>query len=903
LTLISVSMGTFEIKQVYERGTVAPPMVIGVAVKKGDNSKFAVKWALDQFMSPGQTLILLHVRARLLAIPTPMGNRVPISQVQGDAVAAYMHEVNSQTNALFSPYRRLCNAKKVKTVLAVAEGDDVASAIIRQISIYGICKFVIGSSPSNVIIRRFKGPDVPATVAKNAPNFCTVYAISKGKLISVRSATCTEFKTGNPDDSSHHPSVLLDMSDSIPPRTGGTNSIQNYSQPMPFRENQSRSNINQVMRSHSAPNPANTISNVKSRKSGSISINQTSSTAAVNESGTGRFSISRSEGYSEYSSTMRIEERECPNNTEVPRTSARSFGDLPSMESDAFYTSISQFSLDDQSVDGLSGTLRAETAISSDNLRSGHENVNIQNENRKPEMEISSCDFKTASTSNNEPLSQGKHKIMIEVDRLKLELKHTLSRFAVAREEAMNAKITANKLTFQRIEDARKVEEAEKREEIARTIAEEEKAKSEMAMRRAETAIQLAEKEAQQRRDAELRATMESEERKKAQEALAFTHQGYRRYSIEEIQSATDFFSDSLKIGEGGYGAVYMCTLQHTTVAVKILRNEATQGIQEFQREIEILSRIRHPHMVLLLGACPEHGCLVYEYMANGSLEDRLFCEGNSAPLPWFTRFRIIREVASALFFLHSAKPEPIVHRDLKPANILLDHNFVSKIGDVGLARLVPAKTTTIATQYNDTVPAGTFCYIDPEYQRTGTLGPKSDVYALGIMILQILTGKPPMAVTDAVEAAIENGLFQQILDENAGDWPLHEALELAILGLKCAEFRRRDRPDLEKDILPELERFKALAVGQTRYIREEIDVTPPNHFFCPILQEVMDEPYVAADGFTYEYRTIKTWLENNNTSPMTNLSLSHKYLVPNHSLRSAILEWKTKSGFNCSDF
>jgi hypothetical protein len=132
----------------------------------------------------------------------------------------------------------------------------------------------------------------------------------------------------------------------------------------------------------------------------------------------------------------------------------------------------------------------------------------------------------------------------------------------------------------------RKVEEAKIREEIARTIAAQEKAKSQMAMRQAETARQLAEKEAQQRRDAELRATIESEERKKAQEALASTHQGYRKYSIEEIQSATDFFSDSLKIGEGGYGAVYMGTLQHTKVAVKVLRNEATQGIQQFQREV-----------------------------------------------------------------------------------------------------------------------------------------------------------------------------------------------------------------------------------------------------------------------------------------------------------------------------
>eukprot|EP00253_Pinus_taeda_P033625 PITA_33625 len=499
---------------------------------------------------------------------------------------------------------------------------------------------------------------------------------------------------------------------------------------------------------------------------------------------------------------------------------------------------------------------------------------------------------------------------MIELESLKRELNHTLGMFAVEREEAMEAKITANELSLQVMEDVRKVEEAEKREEIARTIAAEEKEKSEMAIRIAEEARQLAEKEAQERRDAELRATLEAEKRKKAQEELESTHQGYRyrRYSIEEIQTATDFFSDSLKIGEGGYGAVYMCTLQHTTVAVKVLKNEATQGMQEFQRELEILSRVRHPHMVLLLGACPEHGCLVYEYMANGSLEDRLLCKGNSAPLPWFSRFRIIREVACALLFLHSAKPEPIVHRDMKPANILLDHNFVSKIGDAGLARLVSAMTTTMLTQYNSTVPAGTFCYIDPEYQRTGILGPKSDLYALGIIILQLLTGRPPMGVTDAVETAIEDGSFQEILDKNAGDWPLDEALKLALLGLKCAEFRRRDRPDLEKDVLPELERLKAFGDAQSRQNREEsrqnreeIDVMPPSHFFCPILKEIMVDPHIAADGYTYEHSNIKTWLENKNTSPVTKQTLDHNILIPNHTLKSAILEWKIKYGYNNS--
>lgn len=88
--------------------------------------------------------------------------------------------------------------------------------------------------------------------------------------------------------------------------------------------------------------------------------------------------------------------------------------------------------------------------------------------------------------------------------------------------------------------------------------------------------------------------------------------------------------------------------------------------------------------MVLLLGACPEYGILVYEYMAKGSLEDCLFKRGNTAALSWQIRFRIAAEIATGLLFLHQTKPEPLVHRDLKPGNILLDNNYTSKISDVG---------------------------------------------------------------------------------------------------------------------------------------------------------------------------------------------------------------------------
>lgn len=228
--------------------------------------------------------------------------------------------------------------------------------------------------------------------------------------------------------------------------------------------------------------------------------------------------------------------------------------------------------------------------------------------------------------------------------------------------------------------------------------------------------------------------------------------------------------------------------------------------------QVEVLSCIRHPNMVLLLGACPEYGCLVYEYMANGSLDDCLFRKGNRPPLSWQLRFRISADIATGLLFLHQTKPEPIVHRDLKPGNILLDRNYVSKIADVGLARLVPPSVNDCVTQYRITSTAGTFCYIDPEYQQTGMLGIKSDIYSLGIMLLQIITAKPPMGLTHRVEQSIEKETFADMLDPAVTDWPMEEALSYANLAIKCAELRRKDRPDLAKVILPELERLRSLA-------------------------------------------------------------------------------------------
>ncbi|XP_054776464.1 U-box domain-containing protein 35-like isoform X2 [Prosopis cineraria] len=392
-----------------------------------------------------------------------------------------------------------------------------------------------------------------------------------------------------------------------------------------------------------------------------------------------------------------------------------------------------------------------------------------------------------------------------EMRRLKLELKQTMEMYSTACKEALTARQKAMELQRWKLEEQKKLEEARMSEEAALALAEREKAKCRAAIEAAEASKKIAELEAQKRLNAEMKALKESEQKKKTPDTFSQGSARYRRYTIEEIEEATECFADSLKIGEGGYGPVYRCELDLTPVAVKVLRPDAAQGRSQFQQEVEVLSCIRHPNMVLLLGACPEYGCLVYEYMANGSLEDCLFRKRHLPPLPWQLRFRIAVEIATGLLFLHQTRPEPLVHRDLKPANILLDRNFVSKISDVGLARLVPPSVADSVTQYRMTSTAGTFCYIDPEYQQTGMLGIKSDIYSLGIMLLQMITAKPPMGLTHHVGRAIENGTFTEILDPALEDWPVEEALQFAKLALQCAEMRRKDRPDLKKVVLPQL--------------------------------------------------------------------------------------------------
>ncbi|XP_059075464.1 U-box domain-containing protein 33-like [Cryptomeria japonica] len=368
----------------------------------------------------------------------------------------------------------------------------------------------------------------------------------------------------------------------------------------------------------------------------------------------------------------------------------------------------------------------------------------------------------------------------------------------------------------------------------------------------------------------------------------------------EEIKAATCDFSNDFKLGEKDYGIMYRGEIRQIAVAVKILKENGFQFRRDFESEIDIFKDIRHPHLIRIVGACSEQDCIIYEYMSNGSLADHLSCKDASPPLPFYTRFRIAAGVCSALQYLHSFRPDPIIHGDLKPQNIFLDENYVSKISDFGLySRLLPRDL------YSESEPKGTFSYMDPVYLKNAKYSTKSDVYSLGIVILQLLTGKPAPGLVKEVEYALQSATFDKLLDPSAGDWPFVHANQLAYLALDCTHQETKKRPDLQPTVMKMLNQlsnmFAATNLGSLvesgqnlEEATEEIHV--PSYFLCPIFQEAMQDPYIAADGFRYEKEAIQGWFDcGHDTSPMTNQKLVSKNMIANFSLRSAIRQWQER--------
>ncbi|KAF5455643.1 hypothetical protein F2P56_025195 [Juglans regia] len=215
-----------------------------------------------------------------------------------------------------------------------------------------------------------------------------------------------------------------------------------------------------------------------------------------------------------------------------------------------------------------------------------------------------------------------------------------------------------------------------------------------------------------------------------------------RSFTFRELAAATRGFREVNLIGEGGFGRVYKGRLETgQIVAIKQLNHDGIQGFKEFLVEVLMLSLLHHSNLVTLIGYCTDgdQRLLVYEYMPMGCLEDHLFdLDPEKEPLSWNTRIKIAVGAARGLEYLHCKANPPVIYRDLKSANILLDNEFNPKLSDFGLAKLGPVGDNT----HVSTRVMGTYGYCAPEYAMSGKLTLKSDIYSLGVVLLELITGR-----------------------------------------------------------------------------------------------------------------------------------------------------------------
>ncbi|KAK1428354.1 hypothetical protein QVD17_17187 [Tagetes erecta] len=213
------------------------------------------------------------------------------------------------------------------------------------------------------------------------------------------------------------------------------------------------------------------------------------------------------------------------------------------------------------------------------------------------------------------------------------------------------------------------------------------------------------------------------------------------RYDFGTVKAATDDFSESNKLGEGGFGSVYKGNLQNgQVIAVKRLSNASTQGEIEFKNEVMLVAKLQHRNLVRFLGFSLEgtERLLIYEFMSNGSLDHFIFDPTRHAMLDWTTRTKIIKGIARGLLYLHEDSRLRIIHRDMKASNVLLDDEMNPKIADFGIARLFNLQETHECT--NRVV--GTYGYMPPEYVMHGQFSVKLDVFSFGVLVLEIITGQ-----------------------------------------------------------------------------------------------------------------------------------------------------------------
>ncbi|KAK9069474.1 hypothetical protein SSX86_011378 [Deinandra increscens subsp. villosa] len=293
------------------------------------------------------------------------------------------------------------------------------------------------------------------------------------------------------------------------------------------------------------------------------------------------------------------------------------------------------------------------------------------------------------------------------------------------------------------------------------------------------------------------------------------------KFGYSEINAATNYFSEDNLLGEGGYGLVYKGQLNDgQMIAAKVRKQASTQGFEEFHSEIYVLSFARHRNIVMLLGYCCKENVniLVYEYICNQSLEWHLFDEAANV-LEWHKRRSIAIGTAKGLRFLHEeCRSSPIIHRDLRPSNILLTHDFVPMLGDFGLARW---KTNDSPIQ---TRILGTLGYLAPEYAENGMVSVRTDVYAYGITLIQLISGRKVISsniedhyqsLRQWAEPLVESLALHDLIDPRLGDsydpYELYHMAKTAYLCVKVDPAKRPSMGEVVQLLEGETDHFKTL--------------------------------------------------------------------------------------------
>ncbi|KAM1707581.1 hypothetical protein ACFX13_000721 [Malus domestica] len=845
--------------------------MIYVAVGKDvKESKSTLEWAVHN--SGGEKICLVHVHQPAQMIPLSlMGTKFPASSLTNQQVRVHRETERQHMNKILDDYIRICLQMGVRVEKLHIEMDCIEKGIVELISQHGIRKLVMGAAADKHHSKKMI--DLKSKKAKyvrqQAPVSCHIQFICKGHLIHTREGNSDGVDTEVP---------LLQPSPMEQP-------------PHPFRsQSDTMERTNRVKLTNPAQDFFRRASSVNMQKYGG------GTTDATSTDGTEAFSTPRN----------RFEPGACPE--ELDQVIRRSVSGYSTGSS----TGLGDFTLIhcdrvEGSENGSSNSCRLPHSKDlnhssppsvldgnvDDTLYDHLEQVMIEAENAKRD-------------AFQEGIRRGKaEKDAIDAIR-RAKASESLYNEELRQRKEMEEELTKERQELEKMKKRRDEVMEELRAALdQKSLLESQIAESDQMVMSLEqkiiSAVELLKNYKRERDELHVErdnALREAEELREKQGEASSSHipQFFSEFSFAEIEEATQNFNPSLKIGEGGYGSIFKGSLRHTQVAIKTLNAHSKQGPSEFQQEVDVLSKLRHQNLITLIGACPEAWTLIYEYLPNGSLEDRLSCKDNTSPLSWQTRIRIATELCSVLIFLHSSKPHSIVHGDLKPANILLDANFVSKLSDFGICRLLPrgessSNDTTICWR---TGPKGTIPYIDPEFFSSGELTTKSDVYSFGIILLQLLTGKQAVRITKDVQDALDSGKLEMLLDPLAGDWPFVQAEQLARLALRCCEMSRKLRADLVSDVWRVLEPMRASCGCLSSFrLGTEEHFQPPPYFICPIFQEVMQDPHVAADGYTYEAEALKGWLDSgHDTSPMTNLKLEHKNLVPNRALRSAIQEW-----------